>query len=185
MIIGLDPSLTCTGICIVQCEGLPEQQVGLGWVSTDPQSTKRRIFSGDDDVRRLRLVLDSMEAAWSKASRPSGALSVDVVAEMPAGSQSYRGAVVIGMMVGWITTWCYDRNLDLRWVSPSDVKMALAGKKSASKDDMVAAAIRLGVEMPKAPKPAREGMADALGVVLASGLVPDLAKSAAVLSRTF
>lgn len=197
MIIGLDPSLTCTGICVVTYEGRPEQNVKLGWIKTEPQSKKRRIFSGDDDVRRLKLILDAIEATWAGESPPSSALSVDVVAEMPAGSQSYRGAVVIGMMVGWITTWCYDRNLQLRWVTPSDVKVALAGKKGASKDEMVVAAVRLlssipnqggaragSVVLPKATKPGREAMADALGVVIASGLVPSLARSAARLTRS-
>lgn len=169
MIVAIDPSLCCTGVCVVRNELEVPVKHELGWIKTDSEAKMRRIYKGDDDTRRCILIIDALEGLLGDI-RDSA--SMIVVAEQPAGAQGYRGAKAEGMMIALVTTWAEMHKADLRWLQARDVKKALAGSVTASKDEMVDAALRLGagIDMTKS-RAAREAMADAFGVLVASRTV--------------
>jgi Holliday junction resolvasome RuvABC endonuclease subunit len=73
-----------------------------------------------------------------------------------------RRAVIDGIL----EEMAYDMGLVCAEEPYGVVKRALAGFAGADKDDMVAAALKMGVELPKAKADGREDAADAVGVWL-------------------
>lgn len=69
-------------------------------------------------------------------------------------------------MTGHVEFVCHRRGIDCYQVDLRDVKKELAGFSAADKDDMIAAALKVGLALPASPKRAREDAADAFGVWL-------------------
>lgn len=69
-------------------------------------------------------------------------------------------------MTGHVEWVCYQRGIECRRVDLRKVKKELAGFGDADKDDMVAAAEKIGLKLPPSPKRAREDSADAFGAWL-------------------
>lgn len=171
LLIGIDPSLCCTGWIT-----LDGDRIAFGAVVTEPEQKKRHVYKSDDTTRRLVLILDAIDDATDQLGVPQ------VACEQPAGAQSAAAASALGevhgALVGLFRSWgLLD---DVRWIPASDGKRALTGHKSASKRAMIEAAdrwlcaggyVNARHEFAALTKRAREAVADALGVLLASGLV--------------
>lgn len=69
-------------------------------------------------------------------------------------------------LTGHVELVCYRRGIECRKVDLRKVKKELAGFGGADKDDMVAAAEKLGLRLPKTPQRAREDASDAFGAWL-------------------
>lgn len=185
-ILALDPSLRMTGALLV---GVDCQVAFARAIPTEPEAKKRRIFAGDDDARRVLEIVAALDELVP--GYPAG--HVTIAAEQPSGARGsgghqctakdcgglhvpgiYRTAKAEGLVLAFVTLFARHRGFDLRWVSPRDVKVALLAQPSGSKDEMVAAAKaplrELGVELDGMAKPKREAIADAWGVLIASGL---------------
>ena len=65
--------------------------------------------------------------------------------------------------VEWV---CFRRGIECRRVDLRKVKKELAGFGGANKDDMVAAAEKIGLRLPASPQRAREDASDAFGAWL-------------------
>lgn len=154
-VLSIDPSLRCFGIAAWEGPSLFQAVA----IVTEREAKKRRIYVGDDDCRRLGDIENAL-----KTFRDNG--FVDVVMEMPAGSQSYRGAKSEGMMLGLVIGvfglgFC-------SFVQARDVKKMVAGSYTADKDDMVRWAKEhypLAFEE-KLSRPKQEAIADALAVMV-------------------
>lgn len=66
-------------------------------------------------------------------------------------------------MTGHVEFVCRRRGIECRRVDIRAVKKELAGFGRADKDDMVAAAEKIGLRLPASPKRSREDAADAFG----------------------
>lgn len=69
-------------------------------------------------------------------------------------------------MTGHVEFVCQRRGIDCSQADLRDVKKELAGFSSAEKDDMIAAAEKVGLSLPASPQRSREDAADAFGVWL-------------------
>jgi Holliday junction resolvasome RuvABC endonuclease subunit len=69
-------------------------------------------------------------------------------------------------MCGHVEWLCRSRGVDYSSVDLRDVKKELAGFGGADKNDMVAAAEKIKLQLPASPKRAREDSADAFGAWL-------------------
>jgi Holliday junction resolvasome RuvABC endonuclease subunit len=88
-----------------------------------------------------------------------------VVAEAPhGGARNARAMAAMAMSTAIVASVCALRRMPIEWSTPSEGKVALTGKKTASKEEMMEAARKL---FPKAPFPKVEGkfehIADAVG----------------------
>jgi Holliday junction resolvasome RuvABC endonuclease subunit len=129
-VMGLDVSLTHTGVVIMSNV--------TAWVvhahtviETEPEAKKRGIYQVDDNVRRATLIakgLDKVVDEWEPSL---------IVAEMPFGSRSSKSATALGICAGVISTYTHLTGIPLTCVTPEDVKVAGAGKKNASKAEMM------------------------------------------------
>ncbi|MDP9155347.1 MAG: hypothetical protein M3O74_13965 [Pseudomonadota bacterium] len=125
-IVGLDPSLTHTGIAIMEYDtdtgklGTPE----LRLIVTENQKGKT-VRQNSDDLRRAREVVTGIHASCN------GALFA--VSEVPMGAQSARAALAFGMVIGILA----NLPVPLIQVSPLEVKMAAVGHRQASKEEMI------------------------------------------------
>jgi Holliday junction resolvasome RuvABC endonuclease subunit len=126
-IVGLDPSLTHTGIAIMDYDtitgtlGTPE----LRLIVTEPQKGKKVVRQNSDDVRRVREIIAGVHAACD------GALFA--VSEVPTGSQSSRSAFAFGMVIGVLA----GLPIPMIQVNPLEVKMAAVGHRQAAKEEMI------------------------------------------------
>jgi Holliday junction resolvasome RuvABC endonuclease subunit len=125
-LVGLDPSLTHTGIAIMEYDidtgrfAAPE----LRLIVTDNQKGKT-VRQNSDDLRRAREVVTGVHAACD------GALFA--VSEVPMGAQSARAALAFGMVIGILA----NLPVPLIQVSPLEVKMAAVGHRQAAKEEMI------------------------------------------------
>lgn len=163
MILALDPSLTCFGWLLAHPDGTI---LTAGATRTQPQAKKRHIFQADDDARRTDELLACL-IGLATSYKVTG-----IASEQPAGAQSATAAKALGISLAVVVAVARAAGpIEVRWVRAVDAKKALAGTANASKNEMVAAAVRCGVPIiPYGPKPLREAIADAYGVLLASGL---------------
>jgi len=69
-------------------------------------------------------------------------------------------------MTGHVEFVCFRRGIDCSAVDLREVKKELAGFGGADKDDMVAAAEKIGLRLPASPKRSREDASDAFGAWL-------------------
>jgi Holliday junction resolvasome RuvABC endonuclease subunit len=126
-IVGLDPSLTHTGIAIMEYDtitgtlGTPE----LRLIVTEGQGKKKVVRQNSDDVRRVREIVKGVHDACN------GALFA--VSEMPTGAQSSRAAFAFGMVIGVLA----GLPVPMIQVSPLEVKLAAVGHKQAAKEEMI------------------------------------------------
>jgi Holliday junction resolvasome RuvABC endonuclease subunit len=177
-LIGLDPSLTNTGIAICTYDtdtgavGVEE----LRLVETENQKGKQ-VRQNSDDLRRAREISTAMKTACE------GALFA--VSEVPTGAQSARAALAFGMVIGMLA----NLPVPLIQVSPTEVKMAAVGHRQAAKEEMIEWAMnrfptanwllkkRLGKMEPVAKN---EHLADAVAIVHAGILTDQFINAVAV-----
>jgi Holliday junction resolvasome RuvABC endonuclease subunit len=125
-IVGLDPSLTHTGIAIGEYDTDTRAFVvkELRLVVTENEKGKL-VRQNSDDLRRARMVSEGIHLACD------GALFA--VSEVPTGPQSARAALAFGMVIGILANVA----VPLIQVTPSEVKMAAVGHRQASKEEMI------------------------------------------------
>lgn len=128
-VLGIDPSLNHTGLVVMQVDIMTatiDDILHLELVKTENRSGKR-VRKNSDDLRRaketFKRTLKVMQTFDAKLA----------VSEVPSGSQSARGTMSNGICIGWMA--CIPR--PLIEVSPTEVKLASVGKKTASKNDMI------------------------------------------------
>lgn len=124
--LGVDPALSSTGFAIAEFdrETREIQIVNLILVET-AKSNHKWVRKNSDDIDRCRLISEKFAELCRDADL--------VFAEVPVGSQSARAMASYGMMVG-ILSHC---EKPLIQVTPSEVKMAAVGSKTASKKEMI------------------------------------------------
>lgn len=137
-LIGIDPSLTHTGWCIVAVDTVTrkiERLIEFGLIETALTKVKS-VRRSSDDVARSRLIATKLNERICVHGVKVGA------AEVPSGAQSARAALSFGIAIGILASL----PIPLIEVSPGEVKMATVGSKSADKEDIV----RWALEQPGA-----------------------------------
>lgn len=126
-IVGLDISLNNLGVCKASIDGgkLIVNEVCVKKPEKADAQTKKQVRKNSDDLRRARELRASVAEAINDA---------DIVCvEMPVGSQSARAMASYGLSVGVIAS--IDK--PLIEVTPTEVKLAGAGVRTATKSEMI------------------------------------------------
>jgi crossover junction endodeoxyribonuclease RuvC len=162
IVLGIDAALCNLGLAAVELAASREHLVEVMVARTEPSPKKRRVRAIDDDARRVAELVVALERFIDR-HRPA-ALAVEATGA-GKGSKAVRAmALVFGAVVAVAKV----RGLPLVQASPTDVKLAIAGRKDASKDDVVAAVVKRfpGVAF-QGPRGVWEHQADAVGAVVA------------------
>lgn len=152
MLLGLDPGTRLMGWCVGNGEQLP---LCGAWPFER---------YGEENLGGL------MHALNDNLTRICGRHGVTVVAyeqpiKKPHDSRSMlRRTYGLGAHIEW---FCHVRGIPCFEVDLHDGKQALAGSRGAEKDDMVAAAEKLGLALPETNAEGRKDAADAAGIWLA------------------
>lgn len=174
IVVGMDPSLRHWGLCkvIYDTETEEIEVTELGVIEHTPVKTKQvRVNSNDLETAQ---VLSERITTFIKGA--------DVVfVEVPVGSQSARSMASYGVCIG-ILGFLRSQGVSFFEITPSEVKLAAVGNKTASKNDMISWA---STKHPEAPWPTTkrkgvmsivsgtaEHMADALASIYAGLKLP-------------
>jgi Holliday junction resolvasome RuvABC endonuclease subunit len=128
-ILGIDPALRNTGFAVADYHIMTGKLVvsRVEIAQTEKSKDGKVVRKSSDDLARGRIIVNEMKRVVAIHS-PSIA-----VAEVPGGCQSARGAFSNGVCCGVLASL----NLPLIEVSPTEVKLASAGTKTASKDAII------------------------------------------------
>lgn len=189
-VLGIDPSLNNTGLSVVDIDIDSMKIAGVRRIlmaSTDRQ-TGKTVRKSSDDLRRAQSIIADIRGQI----REHGVRIV--AAEIPSGAQSASAAFANGLCVGCIASI----RIPVVQVSPLETKMATVGSKTASKADIIRWALDRwpdadwvtgsrandwdiqnaeGRHLTKV----NEHMADALAIVEAALLTPEMRMVAAAL----
>jgi len=174
-ILVLDPSLTNTGFVVYECQG-PEKFVvaTCGVITTAPSNTKNNVFAGDDIVRRWKEIVNALKKLNEHYN-----FSLVAAEVTNGGVQSNSAAQSLFGSKALVTTYTEMLSVPSLFVSPRQVKEALASDPSATKETMMLLANEVadGIgdthfkDVTKSGKPGKkrfaskfEHVADAVGV---------------------
>lgn len=126
-VIGMDPSLSNWGFLKAEIDVDTNEVRGIGidLAETKPGKDKKTVRKNSDDLRRARILSDAVKDQCKD-------VAVAFV-EVPVGSQSAAGMKSYGVCIGVLATL----NIPMIQVSPDEVKLAGAGKKTSSKEEMI------------------------------------------------
>ena len=126
-----DPSLTAWGWAVVELE--TDLIVATGCARTSPSAKKLRIRKGDDRVRRISEIANELNVALHEYKVKY------IVSELPHGSQSYNGAIMVGLVLGLLVGLGEGNGIPVEWYSEADAKKSLGLHSPVSKASVVKA----------------------------------------------
>lgn len=183
-IVGVDISLNNIGICkaTISDNGVVVKEVSLIQPAKADEQTKKQVRKNSDDLRRAR---------WLRKHLAEAVKNCNFIAvEMPVGSQSARAMASYGLCVGVLSAL---EECSFIEVTPSEVKLAGAGKKTATKQEMIEWAVKKHPEAnwktrnlkgEKVMTNDNEHMADALAAIYAA-METDQFKMAVKFAKSF
>jgi len=170
--MGIDPSLTNTGLCLIQSEeGFCPEVLDLVLVETTPAPKKSYRHVSHDDLYRLRKIRAEINRMQEKADF--------VAVELPgSNTQSARSGWALGACVGLMSI-IYK---PLILVTPKQVKQVVSSEAKVSKERVVAWAYDLYPDAPWLRTVSKgvprllsknEHLADSIAVVHAARELPE------------
>lgn len=136
-VAGCDPALNNTGLV----KGTFDTDTGiftleaLLLIQTAPVEGKS-IRVNSSDLTRAQTIAQGVRDFTADCST--------IFVEVPAGSQSARACVSYGICIGFLGSL----TTPLIQVTPTEVKIALTGSKTATKNDMISAAVEIYPDAP-------------------------------------
>lgn len=161
-VLFMDVAFANVGWVILKPEGGDYKFVACGCIKTSKSAKARKLRVATDDMRRCKEIADKIIELIDTENIAA------VASEDPSGgAKSARAARCLGMATAIIGTLEAVIDKPFLHVTPTEVKIALCEKKSASKEDMMKAAKMKFSEFDDIPKTRFEHIADAVGVALA------------------
>lgn len=181
-ILGVDPALSNMGLAFASLDLQTDELIldDLRLVQTDSQKGKT-VRQSSDDLRRAQILAGELMLAQNRADI--------VIAEIPTGTQSARGAMSNGIALGVIA----GAHKPLIQVNPTEVKMASVGIKTATKSEMIEWAMKKYPSLPwlmrkskgeYVPMNDNEHLADAVAIIVAGMQTAEFKNSLAMMKAT-
>lgn len=140
-LLGIDPGFANLGYSILELTASWKKLQVAGVLCTEKSDKKRKVLAADDNVRRARQIAAVLENLVQTNS-----VSV-ICAESMSFPRNASAAAKMAMSWGIIASITERLRLPLLQVSPQELKMAVCGKKSATKEEVQASIKRqLSVE---------------------------------------
>ena len=136
-VLGLDPGFRNLGYSVMEIASWGQKVHVAGAFKTDKSDKKRKVLAADDNFRRGREIskfLNELMEQWKVSAICTEAMSFP---------RNAGAAVKIAIAWGVIVALAERRRLAVVQASPQEIKLALCGSKSASKEDVEAAVEKL------------------------------------------
>lgn len=167
--IGIDPGLASVGVSVVRITRAGLQPVAAMVIRTQKAARKRRVRAADDNFERIITIAGTLREVVD-AYKP-----VAVCAESMSWPRNAANAAKMALCWGAMAALIEARGLPVVQISPQELKLALTGKRNATKEEVEAALCeRFGAAaLNKAgikdiPRFQQEHAIDALAAVVAS-----------------
>jgi Holliday junction resolvasome RuvABC endonuclease subunit len=136
LILGVDGGLATCGLALaaIRNDGSLDL-LKVATVRTTKSAAKRGVYASDDNVRRCREL--ATELHYFVCNYP-GTLSL-ICAEAMSFPRSSSTAAKMGMGWGVLAAFAHELEVPIVQASPQQIKLALCGKKTASKSEVQAA----------------------------------------------
>jgi len=162
--VAIDVGFASMGVVVLCIRAHAYDLVYKEVISTKPSPKKLNIRSADDNIRRCREITRSVRRILDEYDAEV------VVLEMPSmGSKSAKAMRAMGLASGIIATLdVVYGDIPFLYATPSNVKVAMTGNKTASKEEVqVIAEEKIPGILEGVNKTQREHIADALGAAVA------------------
>lgn len=128
-VLGVDPALRNFGFAVATVDIETDQIVNVEYLelSKSEDDAGKKVRRNSDDLRRARIHADALR----RLSDPKE-ISIAFI-EVPVGSQSARAMASYGICIGVLTN-CRCGVIE---VTPTEVKVAATGSKTATKEEMI------------------------------------------------
>lgn len=153
-ILASDPSYTHWGWVVIRNDKI----MAVGCIETGKETKKRRIRTGDDDIRRVSFITDYLREIIQKFD-----ISYMVI-EQPHGSQNASAMKSVGIVLGVCSSISSWSKVGVEYYSEADSKKCLLHKKTATKEEMKEAISKLYTVPWTGLKGKDEHIADAIAV---------------------
>lgn len=162
VVLGVDPGFASLGLAAVELLPVGDRVLRCWVVRTEQSSKKRTVRASEDNVRRAQELALALEQAV-EAFRPCA-----IAAETMSWPRNAGAAAKVALGWGVLCAVAHRHCLPLLQASPQDVKRAVCGSKTASKDEVIAAVELRWPDVCLPPqKTLQEHAADACAVVVA------------------
>lgn len=132
LVLGLDPGFASCGYAAMELDDDGVIDVAeMGVIRTQPSPKKRKVLAVDDNVRRLQEIVKELDGLVGGANV--------VCAEAMSFPRNASSSAKIGMVVGAVVTLCEAHGRVLLQATPQQIKKAVCGNKSASKEEVESA----------------------------------------------
>ena len=181
-VVGIDPSLRNFGfahaVIDIETFEINITHLELTQPPSIEKALKKVVRKNSDDLRRARCLTADLRKATAEAKL--------AIVEIPVGSQSARAMASYGICVGVLAS-C---DIPIIEVTPSEVKLAAVGTKTASKVEMIEWAMALHPEanwkMRKSkgvmvPTNDNEHLADAIAAIYAGAVTEQFSMAASMM----
>lgn len=163
MVLGLDPGFAAFGVAAVEVERNDSLNPMRGWVlRTERSARKLAVRASEDNVRRAQAIAEALSAIVDEW-RPQV-----LCAETMSWPRNAGAVAKVALAWGAVCALAWSRGLPLVQASPQEVKIAVSGRKNASKDEVIryVESRFSGFDLPK-QLTLQEHVADAIAVVVA------------------
>jgi len=131
MLLCLDVAFSHLGWSVFE-RGIP---LDGGVIEAQVDGKKKRLVSDERADRCASMVNQILDIIDKNNIR--GTPIRGVIGELPSGSQNAAAANQLGIASGMVVTLCLLKDLPAEWVSQNDVKRAVTGKLSATKEEIM------------------------------------------------
>ena len=135
-VIGIDAGFTHTGVSVFKAINGKLKFYKCTTIKTEKSEKKKQVRVADDDAERItKLVLELGEFVSECVTE--GNQSYTVIELPSAGAQGARALRAMSIVTGALVAFLTIKNMPSEYVTANDVKIALTGKKTASKDEIM------------------------------------------------
>lgn len=161
-VLGIDGGFASIGVSIIELLADSEALRLSRVIRTEKSDKKREVRQSDDNMRRAGLIARDL-AAIIRTYKPE-AICIEAMSFPRSSSVAAKMALTFGIVAALAEGY----DLPIIQASPQDVKLAMCGRKNASKDEICA---EVETRFPEIAWPAQKGLwehaADAVAVVVA------------------
>ncbi len=140
-ILTIDAGLAHTGVAMFGYDGKTWKVIESCLLTTEKMANKRAVRVADDTADRIQIVFRELRDMVQRHSKDGKVMGM--AAELPSGGAKSASAIK-AMAIATAIPSCLAEAMHLpaEWVTPIEVKKAMTGSATASKEDMMAMALK-------------------------------------------
>ena len=134
-VLALDPSFRNTGYAVITV-GKRDKVVDSGVIKTEARAKKSNVRAADQTLEQIQVMVNSIREVISRHEPEV------LIAELPtSGGKSARAVASMAIAQAVCGAVAAYEDIPTEWITPTDNKKGMTGRKTASKEDMMTEAV--------------------------------------------